>query len=413
LILGLGLLVIGCIVIFFTENPLSDFSSQKLTSARYRLLEYFPQAGHDALVPTPNAPVSIPVFLDEETSTSADSAPGGTPQATRVARAVTPTATRPAVSGIKTQFIKSSVALTGVRHEFQRWNNCGPTTLEMYLTYYGRNDTQAQVASFTKPNPDDKNVRPDELAAYANRAGLRTLIRVNGTVELAKYLLSNGIPLIAETAFVKEPQGWMGHYRLLIGYDEQGLNTMDSFDGPNTRITFTDFDNDWRAFDRLYFLAFRDDQEALVRAILGSAVDDAAMYSGSLTRARDELIANSKDSFAQFNYGTSLVGLKRYSEAAAAFDRSRVLGLPWRMMWYQFTPYEAYLQAGRYDEVISLANAMLRTSDDLEESHYYKGLALRALRKNDDARHEFETALRYNKNYREAVLALQTTANAP
>ena len=201
LLLGIGLVIVGCLVVFSTENPASEFVSQKVTSARYRLLAFFPQAGHDALLPTPNAPVSIPVFLDDDTTGPVTNSAGGTPQPTRVARLVTPTATRPAAApAVNTQFIKASVALTGVRHDFQRWNNCGPTTLEMYLTYYGKSDSQTQVANFTKPNPDAKNVRPDELAAYANRAGLRTLIRVNGTVEQVKYLLSNGIPLIAETA---------------------------------------------------------------------------------------------------------------------------------------------------------------------------------------------------------------------
>ena len=48
-------------------------------------------------------------------------------------------------------------------------------------------------------------------------------------------------------------------------------------------------------------------------------------------------------------------------EAAAAFDQARQIGLPWRMLWYQFGPFEAYYETGRYDEVIALADATLQT----------------------------------------------------
>jgi tetratricopeptide (TPR) repeat protein len=75
-------------------------------------------------------------------------------------------------------------------------------------------------------------------------------------------------------------------------------------------------------------------------------------------------------------------------------------------MWYQVSPYEAYLHVGRYDEVIALADALLSKTDDLEEAHYYKGLALRALGRQEEARRKFETALRYNKNYQDAQRAL-------
>jgi tetratricopeptide (TPR) repeat protein len=131
------------------------------------------------------------------------------------------------------------------------------------------------------------------------------------------------------------------------------------------------------------------------------------MYAQAAARARAESDADPKDAFAQFNLGSGLVALKRYAEAAAAFDRARTLGLPWRMIWYQFSPYEAYLHVGRYDEVIALADALLSQTDDLEEAHYYKGLALRARGRPEEARREFETALRYNSNYREAQKALE------
>jgi Tfp pilus assembly protein PilF len=49
---------------------------------------------------------------------------------------------------------------------------------------------------------------------------------------------------------------------------------------------------------------------------------------------------------------------------------------------------------------------LLSTTDDLEESHYYKGLALRAQGHTTEARAEFQAALKWNKNYQDAQKVL-------
>lgn len=392
--------LIGAVALVVVHPGAPDIIGQKSISLRYHLAEILPEPNEPALIPTPLFEPTLlptPTLLPE-----IKPAASATPSATRA-----PTRTTPLRTAIAP--IQSTVMLHGIKQDYQRWNNCGPTTLEMDLSFYGRADTQAEIAAYTKPNPDDRNVRPDELAAYATRAGLHAVVGINGTVDLLKLFMSNGVPVMVETALVKEPQGWMGHYRLLNGYDATQFNTMDSYDGPNLKITFADLDDEWRAFNRLYLVVYSDALEARVRAIAPDAFDPPKMYADAVTRARAETEANPQDAFAQFNLGSSLVGQKRYPEGAAAFDRARLLGLPWRMMWYQFGPYEAYLHTGRNDEVLALADSLLKVTDDLEESHYYKGLALRALGRNDEARSEFETALRFNSNYRDAQRALNAS----
>jgi tetratricopeptide (TPR) repeat protein len=112
--------------------------------------------------------------------------------------------------------------------------------------------------------------------------------------------------------------------------------------------------------------------------------------------------------FAWFNVGSSLTSLGRHEEAAAAYDQARLLGLPWRMLWYQFGPYESYYAVGRYDDVITLATATLRTTNNLEESYFWRGLAYLAQGDVDRARSELETALRYNPNFGAAKEALES-----
>jgi tetratricopeptide (TPR) repeat protein len=80
------------------------------------------------------------------------------------------------------------------------------------------------------------------------------------------------------------------------------------------------------------------------------------------------------------------------------------------MLWYQFGPYEAYYAVERFDDVITLATATLNTTDNLEESYYWRGVAYGAQGKSDLARADFEAALEYNPGYaaaRQALAALE------
>ncbi len=401
LTLTLGVGAIGCLITF------SPLLSPKFESLRYHVLELLPPPPHTEFVPTPLptplvAQALVPTTTAEPTATAEPTDP---PTETATPQAVTvPTRLSTPKPKVVVKPIRSAVRLTGVTHDYQRWNNCGPTTLEMDLSFFGLRDTQAQIASALKPDPDDKNVRPDEMAGYARGDGLSALVRVNGTVDRIKLFLSNGLPLIVETGFdpPRAHEGWMGHYRLITGYDDKDFVTQDSYDGPNIMVEFGALDEVWRDFNRTYILVYTKAQAPLIRAILGSDLDDNKMYAAAASRAQDELSANPQDAFGAFNLGSSLLGLKKYDEAATAFDQARMLGLPWRMLWYQFGPYEAYYRVGRYDELLALTSATLKVMDDLEESHYYKGLALEKLGRNEEARAEFASALKYNRNFTDA-----------
>ncbi len=112
------------------------------------------------------------------------------------------------------------------------------------------------------------------------------------------------------------------------------------------------------------------------------------------------------DAFKWFNLGTDLVGLGRYDEAAAVYDQARRLGLPWRMLWYQFGPFRAYYETARYREVVALADATLKTTNNLEEVWYWRGMGLKGLGDVAGARQSWQRALQLNKNYRDPADAL-------
>lgn len=319
----------------------------------------------------------------------------------------------------------ANVFLNGARHEYQRYNNCGPVTLGMAMSFWGSRDTQYQIAPVLKPNKNDKNVNADEMAAYARNRGFGVHLGVAGDLNLLKRLIAAGFPVIIETWFVTPDHGGMGHYRLLVGYnDSQGLfNAFDSYYGPKVTLRYNELDGLWQVFNRTYLVVYTKGQQDKLAAILGNRMQEGVEWKLALEQARRETQQNPQNAFAWFNLGSSLLRLGNAAEASKAYDRSRqiapsrtldprrpanaVSNWPWRMLWYQFGPYQAYYQTGRYQEVIALANDVLGRVDDHEESYYWRGLARKALGNLDGARADFQAALRYKPGYREAALALQ------
>lgn len=299
-----------------------------------------------------------------------------------------------------------SAQLSGMRHQQQTWNNCGPATLSMLLSYFGGTDTQGDIARVIKPFKDDKNVSPTELLGYVTSAGYRARIFVGGDTDQLKALVAAGLPVIVETWFIPEPNDEMGHYQLLVGYEGDTLNFFDSYHGPNVQHSVAEFDPLWRVFNRLFIVAWREDQEATVQAILGAQWDESTMLQYALASAQADAAANPQDKFAWFNIGTSALQLGDMTTAVEAYKRADTLKLPWRMLWYQFGMYEAHFEMGNYAEVIKLANRTLRVQRGLEESYYWRGKAYAAQGRNASARQDFRRALENNSGFSAAQEAL-------
>ncbi len=379
---------------------------------------------HPSFVPTP-LPTPTPGQVLSQTrqrEASSSPAPFATLTPTQIASpAATPTLTEaPAATPTPVhQPAAPSVELTGLAHAWQTWNNCGPATLAMYLSYSGRTLTQADVETALRLDKEDKNVSPEELADFARSQGLRALVRVNGDADRMRLLLSNGVPVMIETWLEPEPGDGMGHYRLLTGYDiaQEEWIAFDSYvstgvdpDQPyrGIRLPHDKVDQLWAVFNRAYILVYTDEQAPIVHSILAEDADEAKMWQRALLSAQENVRQRPEDPFAWFNLGTDLVALGDFGQAADAYDRARVIGLPWRMLWYQFGPFQAYFETGRFQEVISLADATLNVTKYVEELYYWKGLALQATGDPTGARGAFERALALNPNYAEAAVALTT-----
>jgi hypothetical protein len=360
---------------------------------RVQTLPYRLRPAHTPVaLPTPErgpvvaAPISLP----------ATDAPPPSPPPTDAPRA-TPTAIP----------LPGAAQVAGIRHAYQRWNNCGPVTVAMALSAFGDTVDQMTAAQVLKPDPDDKNVGPEELAGFARQRGYGATVRVNGDLDRLRALVAAGLPVIAETWFIPKPGDEMGHYRLVTGYsDADGvILTADSYEGPEIRVPYDEFDRLWRVFNRSYVVAWPTDRAAAATELLRPDVDDQVMYVRAAAQAQAELSAE-PDAFGWFNLGSSLVGLGDTAGAAHAFDEARAAGLPWRMLWYQFGPFEAYAAQDRWPDVRALAEANLKNAGNLEESLYWRGRARAALGDAAGATGDFQKAVSLNPNFTPAQEAL-------
>ena len=300
-----------------------------------------------------------------------------------------------------------SAALTGLRHEYQTWNNCGPATMSMALGLVGDDLDQAVAARFLKPDPDDKNVSPDEMARFAAERGYGAVSRPGGDLDLMRQLVAMGLPVVVETWFIPDPGDEMGHYRVLTGFESDAVSGLlviqaaDSYLGPGIEIPASRFDEDWRAFNRQFIVVYPLERESEVEAALGERWVEADALALTAARSMTEL-DRAQDVWAWYNLGASLLAMDDPVAAAQAFDRARAIGLPWRLLWYRFEAFEAYAAVGRWTDVRSLAEANLRNAPNLEESHYWRGRALEAEGDEDAAQKAYQRALDLNPAFEPA-----------
>ncbi|MDJ0752001.1 MAG: C39 family peptidase [Ardenticatenaceae bacterium] len=431
------LITLGLIILLITAGVLALPPLLRAIPSRYVSLMPEPiQAlgvrDHVEILPTVEATVELAAFIQPSATPTIGVPASPTPVPTTVSTSesnspppTSPTPTPIPPTPVPIPF-EPTARLYGIQHQFQAWNNCGPATIAMGLSYFQIYTRQSESADWLKPNPEDRNVTPAELVAFVEATtDLEGLDRVNGTIEQIKQLLSNDVPVIIETGI--DPPGayawmeWYGHYLLVVGYDDE-LETFwvyDSWlaDGVSAQqdqiapaegrpISYQELDRYWRHFNRHFVAIYEPAQGEKVSQIIGEAMDDQAMWSAALDVNLAELEDDPENPYLWFNLGSTYNGLGEYEMAAKAFDNARAFGLPWRMLWYQFGPYEAYYEIGRYQDVIDLADATLYQRPYFEESYYYRGLAYQALGNQREARKDLNRAAEFNPRFHQAEQAL-------
>jgi hypothetical protein len=298
--------------------------------------------------------------------------------------------------------------LPQVKHEYQRWNNCGPATALMALSAHGVHVAQADLAALLKPNGRDVNVSPHEIAHVVQPYGVNGLVRVNGSVERMKALIAAGVAVVAEQWIEPPGLGGMGHYRMVSAYDDdaQAFVVQDSYFGPNRRISYAEFDRAWEVFNRLYIAIYRPDQQATVEVVLGEHMDVQTANSLALAVLEQRTAEQPGNAWAWHSLGDMRLASENPSRAVEAYERAIGIGLPPRMFWYQFGVFEALAQVGNYQRILDLSTAVLSHEPNIEELHYWQGLAYQSLGQPEQAAEAYRRSLARHPGYSPAAQRL-------
>jgi hypothetical protein len=317
--------------------------------------------------------------------------------------------------------LPQQVDLDAPSWEKQDWNNCGPATLGLYLKTYGWEGDQFSISQLLKPERGDRNVNVEELVWWVrNHAGwLSADFRVGGDLEMLKAFIAAGIPIMVEegyrldTTYWPNDDQWAGHYLLLTGYDDglQAFTAQDTFIGANQIVPYATLDEGWRAFNRVFIYMYLPHQQATVDAILGQHADADFNRQHALDAAQADVDGDSEDAFAWFNLGSNLVYFERYAEAAQAYDEARNIGLPQRMLRYQFGPFFAYFHAGRNDELLAVTDYALQITANSEEALLWNGWGLYRAGDLNEALSNWYQALEENPYYDDAQFAIDFVQN--
>lgn len=319
--------------------------------------------------------------------------------------------------------LPNTIALEPPAWEKQDWNNCGPATLSLYLKYYGWNGNQFDISKQIKPERPDRNVNVEELQFFArNNAGwLNMIFRVGGDIELLKTFIANGIPVMIEEgdesieSYWPNDDLWAGHYMLLTAYDEtaQFFTAQDTFKGADRQVSYEETDARWQTFNRVYILVYHPNQEEIVKSILGAQWDESFNRQYALDQAQAEIDTNPEDAFAWFNLGSNLVYFEDYEGAAEAYDEARRIGIPQRMLRYQFGPFFAYFHSNRMEDLDTIVDYALQITPSSEEALVWQGWSYYRQGDSNRAIESFREAYWLNTKSTDAIYALDFMGASP
>ena len=307
------------------------------------------------------------------------------------------------------------------RRDKQDWNNCGPATPALQLRYYGWEGNQFDISDVIKPTRDDRNVNVEELVYFVRtKAGwLNAEYRVGGDLERIKQLIAAGIPVMIEETFKTDRQywpeddRWAGHYLLVTGYDDanQIFTVHDTEVGPNQKMTYADLDDKWQSFNRVYIMVYLPEKQPEVERILGDDWDMDKNRQNALEATQLETQLDPNNAYAWFNLGSNYAYFARYNEAAQAYDTARTLGLPQRMLRYQFGPFMAYFHSLRNDDLMALTKFALEITRTSEEAMLWRGWGFYRQGSKEDAINLFRAALKIRPDYEDALYAIDFVTN--
>src|ERR1051325_8494637 len=192
IIVALGILALCLLAsVAYALPPIHDRLAWRIDNMRVAVKRYFNPPEQQVFVPQEMVDAIVAATLTAM-------APTGTPPAIPDLPNTPPASATPSLTSPP---IPDHIALDGIRHEYQKFNNCAPTNLSMVLSYWGWQGDQFVTREYLRPNyaVDDKNVNPFEIVDFIKKnTAYGAIWRVGGDLDLLKRLVAAGFPVLIE-----------------------------------------------------------------------------------------------------------------------------------------------------------------------------------------------------------------------
>lgn len=294
--------------------------------------------------------------------------------------------------------------LAGVSQVFQTFNNCGPSSLSMALSFHGVIATQEELGQSLRPyqhptgDNDDKSVTLAELALKAEEYGFKSYHRPAGNMDLVISFIQHDMPVITRTLL--EPDQDIGHYRVITGFNQntESLTQNDSLQGANLEYSYAEFNELWRAFNYEYLVLVPLDKQDIAEVILGEHQIETNAWLDARELALSQLEENPSDVYARFNVSVAEYHLGNFNSSISQYELVSDK-LPSRMLWYQIEPLLAYYAVADYDSVLKSTDTILNSQNRAySELHYLKSLLFEAQGLTGQAQDSRNAAEQYNSS---------------
>ena len=409
LVLLLSVVVSGCDVMPGSDgvDPTMPVSTLPSTSDVVET----PSSDADALTSLDSIPAPS---LRATSAASPTPSPETTPSAT--ATATSPATEQPTIVPTPTHVplppLPISAHLDPMKHAYQTWNNCSAVSASMVLSYFGITRSQEQLATVFRPNLNDKHVEPKQLVRFFPDYGLRADLYEGGSIEIVKRLVASGFPVMTPQ-WLDFKADAIGHYRVVRGFDDErgGFLVNDSMTGADVLISYDDFERLWRAFNYRYIPVYRPQDRPLIEQVVGSDVDRRTNLERALALFSDLAAKDPDNAYYRFSIGSSFFELGNYHEAIAAYEKAAAIGLPSKMLWYQFWPVAAYNEVGNYQRALELATEQIASAGTFAEMRFERGRAFEALGNQAAALVEYRQAISDDANLQAAQGAVARLGN--
>lgn len=234
----------------------------------------------------------------------------------------------PANAGAGHSALPARADVGPMRHVWQTLNNCGPASVVMALSTFGI-DADQEVARLALRGPDvRRGMGPQGVDPWVGELyGLRSVSRMNGTLDLMKSFVANGFaPMV--TQWMQDPSiSRIAHWRTVRGYDDAlgVFYVNDPMLGNNVPLSYDWFNANWMPFSYRWMVIYDPKDLSRVQEIVGRDWVESDMRDAFYARAKADALALDT-SAAWLTYGEAAYQDGWFAEAVAAFQKGMSLG---------------------------------------------------------------------------------------